>query len=411
MTTYKTLSMIIVPQTPLHLGDQSGVGNFEQTTIFIPGAAIRGALATKVLQEGQADFEHLFGEDDIFFGNAYPGQSAPVYPFPLTARRCKYYPGIPTTKDKSWEIKHGVYDILIERFLYELLVDTQFTGRDDWLPELKDKLPHLQQALAEECPRCQPPASLTPEDGYYIPDGETIMAAQKPLVRRRAHVGINRARHVAEDGLLFTQEVAEPTTRFLGQISVPADKAEALAKYLDGEHHLGRGRSRGQGRVLIGVDEAFEPKKITARLTDFNAKIQEKWKVWQKQDASIVDLPGTFFAITLRSPAIFEKFGQPRLVISGDEINMPKARLRRAWSRPHQEGGWHVAAKMARRTRLGICAGSVFLFHWETENIPWDQLEKIEQEGIGAERIRGFGQVEICAPFHSYHTLSGGQDG
>ncbi|MFH1634281.1 MAG: hypothetical protein ABIG63_09780, partial [Chloroflexota bacterium] len=202
MTAYKILSVTIASKTPLHLGDQSGFGNFEQTTAFIPGAAIRGALAQKVLDEGRSgghDFEELLGEDDIFFGPAYPGQAAPVHPFPLTARTCKYYPGIPSSQDKPWEIKHGVYDILIERFLYELLVDSRFPGRDVWLPEFKEKLPALQQTLGENCPRCSSEkVSLEPASGYYIPvideDDEakmSLIAAQKPLVRRRAHVGIN----------------------------------------------------------------------------------------------------------------------------------------------------------------------------------------------------------------------------
>ncbi len=406
MSTKTIFAVTINAQAPLQLGNQSGFGNFGETGLFIPGAALRGAAAARLIAEKGVEsepFRALFETDDLFFGNAYPGQSGPVYPPPLTARTCKYYPGIPSSRDKPWKVRHGMFDLAIPRVLYELLVDPAFPQRDTWLPKLGGALPNLPRAWGEVCPKCK--QDMQPATKYYIPAGKQLIRAEPAFVRRRAHVGINRARHVAEDGLLFTQEVIEPPSKFYGQVVTPEGKAGLLTQALTGEHFLGRGRSRGQGRVKIGVDPFTTSFELAERVALFNRQVHQIWQSWVRFDARLPKkLPGIFFSLTLRSPAIFEKYGQPALIPDLHEP-LPEAALVRSWSRAEQVGGWDTAAKLPRRTRLGAQAGSVYLYHWPAGDLPLDFLTTLEQDGIGAERSRGFGQVHICAPIHSHHIL------
>src|SRR3989304_4450390 len=110
MNGQRVYALRIDALSSLVLGDESGIGNFEQTSSYIPGSALRGALAEKTLHAcTRPEYLHnhrqcpdretcpfwlLFADDDTLFGDAYPGKVGPVYPFPLTARTCKYYPGL-----------------------------------------------------------------------------------------------------------------------------------------------------------------------------------------------------------------------------------------------------------------------------------------------------------------------------
>ena len=49
MSERQTLLLQISPQAPLLLGNRSGIGNFQETTDFIPGGTVRGAVAEKLL--------------------------------------------------------------------------------------------------------------------------------------------------------------------------------------------------------------------------------------------------------------------------------------------------------------------------------------------------------------------------
>jgi CRISPR-associated protein Csx10 len=417
-------SVRITAHTPLALGDESKLGNFEQTIDFIPGSVLRGAVAGRALDvcsqpaykdnhaacsdREQCDFWKLFSQDQAIFGNAYPGLSGPVYPFPLTARTCKYYPGLPR-EDRILEEAHGVFDILIPRFIYELASDPEFTLRSELLDGWERQHPNLPEIYSEKCPRCGEPSEPIP--GYYT-QAEVLLPGGQTFVRRSAHVGINRARFVAEDSLLFTQEALDTRgtrTQFFGQATAPAELAGLLEKYLEGEHFLGRGRSRGYGHVTVGVNPPNPQDGLDERRRAFQARLQAAWGRLRTDDPRLPErLPGEFISLTLRSPAILEDLGRPHLIPTPEEIGLPQARLVRAWTRPSVISGWDVAAGLPRRTSLAACAGSVYLYHLPSGALPRQALEDLEGEGIGTERGRGMGQVTLCAPFHWMSDLSSG---
>jgi hypothetical protein len=65
-------------------------------------------------------------------------------------------------------------------------------------------------------------------------------------------------------------------------------------------------------------------------------------------------------------------------------------------------GGWHMGAKLPRRKQMTVDMGSVFLYRSEGYSLAElaDRLDKLETDGLGAERARGFGRITICLPFH-----------
>ena len=427
------LLLRVSARSPLLLGDRSGVSNFQQTTEFIPGSALRGAVAARLLSacphpagdhgpNGCPDgddcpFWRLFGHDEPLFGNAYPGALGPVYPFPLTARTCKRYGGLSTGSAASDGDHHGVFDVLFADFAYDLVSDPRFPARaqirpdlgtawsDGWAPRLRDR--------AESCPaeregeRCGEPVQQA--EGYYAWDGE-VTRVTGPAKARATHVGINRARSVAEDELLFTQETLESDERqqhFFASVAVTGDEQQALLlQELDGVYYVGRGRSRGYGEVFISREVPWDYPPLEHRLLDFQDAAELALAPYRDVDEKKVatDLSGRLFSLTLRAPAILEAAGRPLRAPTPATLGLPEDVIfLRAWARPAQVGGWHGAAGLPRRTRPAVQAGSVFLYYAPesvAEEALLERLAALEAEGIGDDRPRGYGQVTACAAFH-----------
>ncbi len=427
MSDWHTLDVQVTPLSPLQLGNESGVGNYETTNQVIPGAVLRGAVAEATLakctypkyktnhtacpdREG-CPFWQIFSGQGPRWGFAYPGKTGPVWPLPLTARTCKLHPGYDAGDGETY---HGVHDTLIGQFVYDLLADPCFPLRSDQLqPKLEGNPTRLASVLPATCSACE--GTLKPVSGVYAWDAASgPVYAGRLLVRRATHVGINRARGVAEDALLFTQETIEAETRgvtFHARVSVPATRAESLRPYLDErEYFIGQGRSRGNGHVRLSVRD-HTPASLPVRLEAFRVAVAAALNRARQDDDRInPNLPGTLFSLTLRSPMIVQQSGQPLTAPTPVLLRLPQATLLRAWARTEIVGGWDHAARLPRRTRLAIQTGSVFLYWTPQAAEDKSLLEKLlqaEAVGIGEERSRGYGQVTVCAPFHRFHRLEG----
>jgi CRISPR-associated protein Csx10 len=331
----------------------------------------------------------------------------------LTARTCKLYPGYDAGDGKTY---HGVYDAMLDQFVYGLLSDPEYPMRDRLQPALEGTWADLKEPLDDACPVCG--QALTPAEGTYVHgEGGVPGYAGRVSVRRATHVGINRARAVAEDGLLFTLETIEPLSAgalFHAQVVTPQACAAVLREHLEGEGYVGRGRSRGLGRVELWVHQEREPGDgLARRLENFERAVNSVLAPYTSQDRQIEpSLPGALFSVTLRSPAILESFGRPLARLNPEKLGLPEVALLQAWARTEVVTGWDGAARLQRRTRLGLQAGSVFLYWIPPEadrESATRQLKKIELEGVGEERARGYGQVAVCAPFHVHHRLGDAQ--
>ncbi len=425
MSNWHIFDLKISSTSPLHLGNESDIGNFLQTRNAIPGANLRGAVADRAMQacthpEQKMDhancsdrercvFWRLFGEQEPLFGYAYPGKSGPAFPFPLTARTCKLYPGY---EGSDQEERHGVYDLLVDHFVYALLSDPHYPLRETLQPGLSKQWARLNSPPQDICPKCK--ETLVQAEGHYAqPENQPPGYAGSLSVRRATHVGINRARAVAEDSILFTLETIEPAAEalyFHARVVVAQDRADMLRDYLKGKYSVGRGRSWGLGQVELSISrEQARSASIQHRLDRFQNIVRKVLLSYQSQDNRIqADSPGTFFYLTLCSPAILESNGCVQTRLRPDIIGLSEAHLLQAWARTETITGWHSAAGFPRRTHLGIQSGSVFLY-WAPPSLPTtrlvEQLEKLEVEGVGEQRPRGYGQVLACAPFHWYNQL------
>ena len=425
--TEQIRQIIVRLKSPLLLGDESGAGNYEQTANYIPGSVLRGAVAARLLdelpedyayardhascpQEEQPAFWRVFGAaHPPRFGNAYPARRGWAYPFPATARTCKRHPGYKTDENRDG---HGVFDTMIEQVVYDLVSDPWFPHRAELMPELDRAWADLAKSYDPRCPYPDCKEPLSPPSGYYLLDGTVPGPTLRPTISRATHVGINRARGVAEDALLFTLEtIDEPGAEFRGRLiyddAYAAEFATALS--LDGstgEFVIGRGRSRGMGLVEISVDVPPKLSQMSDRLEELNRRFQAILNEYHRADARVpARLPGHFFSLTLRAAAVLTApDGTPALWPDLASVGLAAAWPLRAWARTTVVGGWDAAAELPRRTRQAVEPGAVFLYYLPAGVMPRtaleDRLTALERDGVGELRERGYGQLTACAPFH-----------
>jgi CRISPR-associated protein Csx10 len=419
-------------RSPLLLGNESGADNYEQTADYIPGSVLRGAVAARLLDALPDDYafrrDHASCPEDktppfwrVFgapnpprFGNAYPSRPGLwAYPFPVTARTCKRHPGYRSEENRDG---HGVVDTMVEQSVYDMVSDPWFPYRADIFPELGNSWAKIGSAYEPRCQyreprndperreRCREP--LEPAKGHYSLGSAGPGPVSDPTISRATHVGINRARGVAEDSLLFTLEtIDEPGAEFHGILVYDDTYASDLtiALSLDGkadEFVIGRGRSRGMGLVEISVDAPPSLPGLGERLYELNRDFESTLARYQ-----VARPAGWFFSLTLRSSAILTAQGElPTLWPDLSTIGLEEAWPLRAWARTTVVGGWDSAAELPRRTRQAVEPGAVYLYYVSEETMGetalTEQLVSLERAGVGAQRERGYGQLTACAPFH-----------
>jgi CRISPR-associated protein Csx10 len=382
-------------------------GQFRQSTPYVPGVALRGALAQQLIDASEhtnpgsnPDFVRLFTNSDApLFRNAYlayfdktnpPGAFLPSYPLPATAYSCKAESGFD---------KHGVYDSLIDRLCYE---------------ELCVKVPYL--------PRCNHPdhqgqgERVEAFGRFYVdtPCGKRSVSVPSQLTTR---VALNRRRRVAEEGLLYSPLVISeatpdgaPTT-FQGSVVVNDDNRALVERYLPTLTHIGSGAARGFGRVEIEIGHASDD-DLVGRVKEFNRRLVERWTLWGQlpryEDKEPQHTPnsGTFFAVLLMSDAVLRADGwTPTVRLEAAMLGAAgqNAELVRCYATVDYRGGWNTAWGLPKDTELVTRMGSVYVYYIRNsiDDEHWlNALRDLEERGVGERRIEGYGQVRVCDEFH-----------
>jgi len=390
----RRLAIEILLRSPLVIGIDRERAQYNQTRDYVPGSALRGALAGTMLNGGEPTeaFEALFGDPmaQPFFTNLYPSQSGlPTYPLPLSARTCKYHGGFQTGDNGH----HGVGDILIRQAVFEALLDASA------------RLPYLYEP---RCPQCH--SEVKPLPGYYEV-GPHYGRTTAPI-RRMSRTAIDRRRGTAAEEMLYTLEAIEPgrsgqpSMLFLGDVLCDEIQAAILKRWLQRVRGIGGGRSRGLGQVEVAVldDEKNPLPALKERLEAFDAAVRREWRFYQRV-AGVEPLPddARFFALDLTAPAFLTRHDIPASQPCAD-LGLPTGAIRlwRAISRHKRIGGWHMGGQLPRRTMLATTMGSVFMYR--TEGLSLDDLavalKLLEREGLGEERARGFGRVVVSSPIH-----------
>ena len=105
--------VIMTAQAPLCFNERRPAEQFRASTGYVPGTVLRGAVASRMVEDGQADtaaFQRLFvHEHPAIFSNGYVAPSV----LPATAMSCKAEKGF------RRDGKHGVRDTLVERLCVE----------------------------------------------------------------------------------------------------------------------------------------------------------------------------------------------------------------------------------------------------------------------------------------------------
>lgn len=402
-----------VAQSPIHIAEHHAVGNVSRTLDYIPGTALRGALAeifwqspklpeylapllTPLGMEMENFFDWAFLSGDVRFPNLYPSSGAKSWVLPLTARSCKINSGF-KTGDKPG---HGCMDNLLRQLAFDL------TGDESKLYE-KCQEP-LEEGSAFPCQ-----ASLEPFSGFYQIEGAP--PANYPLgvrVSKRTitRTAIDDATQTAAMRQLFSLEVLEETNEgnpqyFSGYLTIAGGtkRGEIFLQLLKSPYFsriaVGSTRSRGFGALALEQGESpQELPPLEKRLASFNDKLHQLLGSTTTQ---------TFFALTLQSDAIvLDPFWRYQTVIDETVLeavaeNDQPVCLKRWFADTRRIAGWNTIQRLPKETELAIQKGSVFLFESpapQKELAPW--LQKIEEEHIGERQTEGFGECIICHPFH-----------
>jgi CRISPR-associated protein Csx10 len=391
------LDLVITARAPLVFSERRPGGQFRQTELFVPGSALRGAMAQHLIDAGEkdsGDFAGCFiGANPPLFRNAYPAfhtknASFPSRPLPATAYSCKSHGGFEG---------HGVFDSLIDRLCRE---------------ELAVKVPYL--------PRCLHFAHDGEGDRVESHAGFFASAADRkyrPLVgsRMTTRVAINRRRRVADPGLLYSpmviSEVADHRpSMFCGSVVGTELSCAIVQERLPELTHVGSGAARGFGRVQIRIQPAPDS-DIAHRVVDFNARIFKRWQLWEnlpRESREPAHAPGngSFFALILVSDAILLDRGwTPTIRLEKEMLRAAGegATLVRCYASVQYRSGWNTAWGYPKDTQLAARMGSVYVYH--VNRRPDDEqwlkaLKELEEHGVGERRVEGFGQVRVCDEFH-----------
>lgn len=347
---------------PLLVTRLEGDPNSAVSHPYVPGSAIRGALASRFPPGHSGD---LAGEGKgrrLFFDGSTRYLNA--YPLDRTSHRSLPAP-------RSWFHEKG-RELQDGELLYDFSMEV--------LEDLKQP-----KGLGERFCRLAV-TRPEPED-----EGDVGLAqAEVEFVSPRWQINIHSARErvkgraTEEEGAVFRYQAIAAGERFGGVILVSdLEDAEILEGLLaGGDIWLGGSRSGGYGRVRIENVQRVEG--------------------WRETNSDIADLkPGGRLVVTLLSDAILRRNdGSYADTLTPDLLPAPLSAASSLVPEPEPAsfkrmvivGGFNRKWGLPLYQVQAVQAGSVFVFD-VTGTISASELEKLEVQGIGERRAEGFGRV------------------
>lgn len=362
---------------------------------FIPGSALRGALAESYLRRGQPDdesFRELFlNEDRTRFSPLYPGMNV----FPATALSCKREPGFQA------EDRHGVRDLLILRIARFLKPNLDTTG-------------------AYQCPRCG--NDMKALEGFF-----TAARSVRLEMSVSTHVGIDRITSTAAPGVLYSREEINPGQCLYGSVTTSEHLANEVARLCALPLRVGSARSRGKGALSLRL---IPQSQVAAE------QLVNDWREWNREMHRLLPLVAgahpdphdVFFTLTLHSDTIcvdryLRAATDPSSLIDWLPPAVPGAG--RAFGSGHLGfvtgviklstlRGWNVAHGLPRTDDQAVTRGSVFAYRLRSSDIAnvatlYDRLLAVYRNGLGLRRNEGYGMITICDRFHTDYAAGEGE--
>jgi CRISPR-associated protein Csx10 len=365
----------IETKQPVVLARSHFSGNIVYTLDYIPGSALRGAMASRFIERhGKPDdnwkkFKKYFCSDMVRFENMYMVKgSSYVIPIPLSSKTCKAYNGF-LWDDKQTGPHHGVSD-------------------------------YLTKDISDYCPKCKHETPLENITGFYsVPyrDGYTQIESVDIKKRFSTHNEIEDETQRTKEGILYTLEQIGEEQEFKGSI-ICADKGirDEFTNDLIGEEgefylYVGQARSRGMGQIGIkwafddfSFDQGFFP-PLEERFNGFD---ENRFSITLYSDVILVD--DYLRCLTSLSSTYLSKILDIELIPV------------KTFSSYHMVSGWHSGARLPKEDDIAITKGSTFLFQYNVNDR--EKLVKclntLEEEGLGLRRNEGFGRIVICDPYH-----------
>ncbi len=366
----------------------------------LSGTLVRGALAQAYLQHlGPADapaFVHAFlDEEACRFGAWTPAEQT----LPLTAHTCKRHPGFEADGG------HGVVDLLAD------LIRDRIRG---------------ERGPARKCPQCA--ADLKPISGYWH-DGPRPVHRRTGRMAMAMHVGIDRATVTAAPAVLYslpTLEPDEPTPTLRGWIDADDAAIATIRQLLEaagGVVRIGHARSRGYGRVRVRLGPtpaaiADDPQRweqwsaaLLARIAGPAYDPQQFWLFSVSLPAGAIVLDEVLrYSLDPASmvpwlpPIATSGFDKPALQRPAWEYEGGRLWWVAAHAGHERLRGWHIAHGLPRADEWLVSRGSVYAYLFQgpadARSSLQQRLLQLQQQGIGARRNEGYGQVRICDEFH-----------
>jgi CRISPR-associated protein Csx10 len=355
-----------VTETPAAISVRRATGNDLDTQRFLPGTVVRGALAAAYLEEsGTPDdgFDALFLKRQVRFGDLRIGDARP---WPHSTRQCSFHP-------------------------------------DD-----HDKVDHLlregaQGAARVECAKCE--AKLEVPKGYYRfkkPDDSHPFqySIEKVHSHRLAHSEVDPAFLTAKPGQFHSSQLLDRGQTFEGFFHARKAGEESLLKLIGAGRtlYLGRGRSRGQGRVRLSIFP--EPGRGVERMREKIRRLNEVAARFRAMKNS------TVFSCTLDSAAlVYDRWLCSRSFLEATDFSVDLRDYTEAacFRRLTDVAGWHAKGGLPKAEVTAIAAGSCFLFRNDAvidREAEYGRLAKIlmelEERGIGERLDEGFGEATFC---------------
>lgn len=418
------LNLSLMTKSPLAIRADQATGGSKTATI-INGSALLGSLAGAhrmlYADTKDDDFVELFLKENISYSNLYPAnfnlqekhgdemQSShrPIYPLPKTAQSCKRFEGF---RKESSDERHGVRDSLLDWAAFKLS-----NGKDIGALREHARCGYLREDGKKGCEEVTDHLSgFYRRSAFVDPPYHRLLATVDTRLLTRT--GINRDRHIVEEGILYNREVIDEETYFWGMVTLPDGLSTVFKEFVEeaddaGLIRIGTGRTRGLGHVQFTLhdvedDEIFSFDSFKQRLVDFDAELRKRMHYPPASEDNRF-----YFALTLHSPVILrDDLLRYQGTISGEAL-ATHARLSSEtlkFEQIHQVAsmervtGWNTLWGTPRTQEYAIATGSVFLFA-STEKVSEDLLEKLfalENQGIGERRAEGFGRICFSDPFH-----------
>ncbi|MEM7677206.1 MAG: RAMP superfamily CRISPR-associated protein [Myxococcota bacterium] len=249
------LRLLIRLKSQTCIGQPVALSNLVDTRTEIPGATLRGVFGFGLAENAEDEnaLKRLTDpKDGAIYDFAWPvddseaqGVSAPL---PLTALECK------ARSEEKEACKRIIADDLIPRIVSVYIDNNQ--------------IEKTKQIALRECPHCEQPLRAA--------KGTRRMRTRSIDRRALTRTSINRATDSVRESALFTQTLLMPELTFEGSIrNVKMGDEQRLIKVAQKNLTVGKGRSRGWGKVQIEITSGEPSSPLADRVQYFNKTIKK----------------------------------------------------------------------------------------------------------------------------------------